>query len=100
MDTRIRVRSTRAGYNGRPAGKQFDVTAAEFVARGPDGDGMLEVAPGTSPGATPAAIREAARAGVDLGAVKDVAGTPRGKRVTAKQVREAAKSPPLPPSGG
>lgn len=80
---RVRVVSTRDGYKGRRAGRVFDVTPEEFLARGPKpGDGMLRLAPGQ--GVTAAAVREAARGGVNLADAKDAAG---GKKVTVKSVR-------------
>lgn len=95
MTTRIRVRSTREGFNGRKAGTHFDVTAAEFNRYGPNGEGedkgLLEVVPGKGTPATAAAIRAAAESGVDLATVRDQ--NPTARQVTAAQVKEAAKGP-------
>jgi hypothetical protein len=81
---RVRVVSTRDGYQGRRAGRVFDVSPAEFLARGPKpGDGMLKLAPGQ--GFTAAAVREAARSGANLADVKDAAPV---KKVTVRRMKK------------
>lgn len=75
--SRVRVVSTRAGYLGRKAGRTFDVTAEEYARHGPDGDGMLRLVDAT---VTHAAVREAAKRGVNLADVP-------GKKKTARAVK-------------